>query len=92
MRTDLDLAAEMRLILRRDEDAMAKALFGGPTEGGEQLEPNASELYAEVAPAVILHRLAVGKSCGYEFLEHLVGDILLPLVQRRRRTTIPARQ
>jgi AcrR family transcriptional regulator len=86
MRTDPDLAAEMRLILRRDEDAMAKALFGRPAERSEQLEPNASELFAEVAPAVILHRLAVGQSCGNRFLEHLVDDILLPLVQRRPAT------
>ena len=32
MRTDPDLAAEMRLLLRRDEDAMATAFFGGPAE------------------------------------------------------------
>jgi AcrR family transcriptional regulator len=83
MRTDPDLAAEMRLILRRDEDAMAKALFGRPTERSEQLEPNASELFTEVAPAVILHRLLLGRPCGNRFLEHLVDDILLPLVQRR---------
>jgi AcrR family transcriptional regulator len=85
MRTDPDLAAQMRLILRRDEDAMARALFGRPAERSEQLEPNASELFAEVAPAVILHRLAVGQSCGGRFLEHLVDDILLPLLQRRPR-------
>jgi hypothetical protein len=40
----------------------------------------------EVAPAVILHRLAVGQFCGNRFLEHLVDDILLPLVQRRLAT------
>jgi len=86
MRTDPDLAAEMRLILRRDQDAMAKALFGRPAERSEQLEPNAPELFGEVAPAVILHRLAVGQSCGSRFLEHLVDDILLPLVHRRPAT------
>lgn len=92
MRTDPDLAAEMRLVLRRDEDAMAKALFGRPAERGEQLEPDASELVGEVAPAVILHRLAMGQSCGGRFLEHLVDDILLPLVERRPATEAPAQR
>jgi hypothetical protein len=90
MRTDPDLAAEMRLILRRDEDAMAEALFGRPAERSEQLEPNAAELFKAVAPAVILHRLLVGRPCGSRFLEHLVDDILLPLLQRRPAVECPS--
>jgi AcrR family transcriptional regulator len=90
MRADPDLAAEMRLILRRDEDAMAEALFGRPAERSEQLEPNAAELFKAVAPAVILHRLLVGRPCGSRFLEHLVDDILLPLLQRRPAVECPS--
>jgi hypothetical protein len=37
-----------------------------------------------VAPAVIVHRLIVaGETCDEPFVEHLVDDILLPLLRSR---------
>jgi len=80
MRSDPRLAAEMRRILRRDEAAMT----GNPLRAhGEQLAPQAAELFAEVAPAVIVHRIVVaGQTCDDRFVEHLVDDILLPLLRR----------
>lgn len=82
MRNDPDLAAEMRRILRRDEAAMTKQPFGGVQ--GERLVPAAAGLFAEIAPALVVHRLVVvGQPIDQSFVEHIVDDILLPLLQRR---------
>ncbi|MFG1642542.1 TetR/AcrR family transcriptional regulator [Amycolatopsis sp. NPDC049252] len=84
MRGDPDLATGMRRILRRDEAAMAGESFRGALEHDEELSPRAAELFAEIAPAVIVHRIVVaGKPCDDTFLDHLVDDILLPLIRRR---------
>lgn len=84
MRSDPDLAAGMRRILHRDEAAMAGESFRGALEHGEELAPRAAELFTEIAPAIIVHRLVVaGKPCDGAFLDHLVDDILLPLIRRR---------
>jgi AcrR family transcriptional regulator len=84
MRSDPELAAQMRRILRRNEAAMTDQPLRGAVEHGEQLVPRAAELFAEVAPAVIVHRIVVaGESCDERFVEHLVDDILLPLLRSR---------
>ena len=81
MRSDPGLAAEMRRILRRDEAAMTDQPLRRAIERGEHLAPHAAELFAEVAPAVIVHRIVVaGGTCDERFVEHLVDDILLPLL------------
>jgi AcrR family transcriptional regulator len=78
MRNDARLAQEMRRILRRDETAMADGLL---RQASEQLAPGAAWLFAEVAPAVIVHRIVVaGELCDAAFVAHLVDDILLPLL------------
>jgi AcrR family transcriptional regulator len=72
MRGDPGLAGEMRRILRRDAAAMTGRLPRLPFAG----------LFAEVAPAVIVHRVVfVGEPCDERFVEHLVDDILLPLLR-----------
>jgi AcrR family transcriptional regulator len=89
MRSDPHLAAEMRRILRRDEAAMTEQPFGGAQ--GEDLGPGAAALFAEIVPALIVHRLVfVGEPCDQDFIEHVVDDILRPLLQpsptRRRHS------
>ncbi|WP_051840846.1 TetR/AcrR family transcriptional regulator [Streptomyces sp. NRRL F-5126] len=82
MRGDPDLAAEMRRILRRDEAAMTEQPFGGVQD--EHLVPGAAGLFAEIVPALIVHRLVfVGEPCDQGFVEHIVDDIVLPLIRRR---------
>ncbi|GAA3524393.1 TetR/AcrR family transcriptional regulator [Amycolatopsis ultiminotia] len=82
MRSDPRLAEEMRRILRRDEVAMTEHPFGEAVGRGEQVAPHAAELFAELAPAVIVHRVVVaGGRCDERFVEHLVDDILLPLLR-----------
>lgn len=80
MRNDTQLAQAMRQILRRDETAMTDALGHHPAE---RLAPGAAALFAEVASAVIVHRVVVvGQPCDAAFLAHLVDDILLPFLRR----------
>lgn len=82
MRSDPDLAAGMRRILRRDEAAMTEQPFAAAR--AEHLVPEAAELFAEIAPALIVHRIVVvGQGCDRSFVEHAVDDILLPLLRRR---------
>jgi AcrR family transcriptional regulator len=82
MRSDARLAEEMRRILRRDEAAMTDAPLRKAVGHGERLTPRAAELFAEVAPAVIVHRIVIaGEPCDEPFIEHLVDDILLPLLR-----------
>ena len=82
MRSDPRLAEEMRRILRRDEAAMTDQPLHKAIGHGEHLAPGAAELFAEVAPAVIVHRVVVvGERCDERFVEHLVDDILLPLLR-----------
>lgn len=80
MRNDARLAQAMRRILRRDEAAMTDGLL---RQAAERLAPGAATLFAEVAPALIVHRIVVvGEPCDAAFVEHLVDDILLPLLRR----------
>ncbi len=84
MRSDPRLAEEMRRILRRDKAAMTEQPLRKAIRHGEQLAPQAAELFAEVVPAVIVHRIVfAGERCDERFVEHLVDDILLPLLRGR---------
>lgn len=83
MRGDPELAAALRRIRQRDKTAMTEQPFRAALEHGEHLAPGAAELFAEIAPAVIVLRLLTGEPCDQGFLEHLVDDILLPLLRRR---------
>ncbi|WP_433606175.1 TetR/AcrR family transcriptional regulator [Dactylosporangium sp. CA-139114] len=80
MRHDARLAEEMRRMLRRDESAMTDGLV---RHAAGHLAPGAATLVAEVAPALIVHRIVVaGEPCDAAFVAHLVDDILLPLLRR----------
>ncbi len=80
MRNDAQLAEAMRRILRRDETSMTDGLVH---RAAERLAPGAAPLFAEVAAAVIVHRIVVvGEPCDAAFVAHLVDDILLPLLRR----------
>jgi AcrR family transcriptional regulator len=82
MRSDPDLAARMRQTLRRDEAAMTE--WSALAAHAEHLVPDAADLVAEIVPALIVHRIVfVGESCDRGFAEHIVDDILLPLIWRR---------
>jgi AcrR family transcriptional regulator len=87
IRSDPRLAQEMRRILRRDAAAMTDRPFAAAIERGEHLAPRAAELFAEVAPGVILHRVVVvGEPCDPGFVEHIVDDVLLPVLRNTKGT------
>ncbi|MBO0768993.1 MAG: TetR/AcrR family transcriptional regulator [Solirubrobacterales bacterium] len=82
MRSDPELAAAMRTRLRRDQEAMAEATLSQAVEQGETLAPDAARLFSEIAPAMVVHRLIfVGEPYDPAFLEHMVDDVLLPLLR-----------
>lgn len=77
MRSDPALAAAMRRILGRDQAAMISDGFG-------RLMPDdrTAALLTEVTSALIVHRVVVvGEPCDRGFVEHLVDDVLSPLVR-----------
>ncbi|MEV7040719.1 TetR/AcrR family transcriptional regulator [Amycolatopsis sp. NPDC051061] len=81
MRGDPDLAAAMRRIAHRDQAAMTRQ----PLDDG-LLDPRGAALFAEIVPAMVVHRLViVGEPCDERFLEHLVDDILLRLLKEGSR-------
>lgn len=83
MRSDRDLATALRGKLHRDRTAMIGGVLEQATRRGEPLNPHAEALFSEIAPAVIVHRLLiVGEHCDGVFLEHLVDEVLLPLLHR----------
>ncbi len=59
MRSDPDLAAAMRGRLHRDEAAMLERSLRRAAKRGEALHPHADSLFAEIASAVIVHRLLI---------------------------------
>jgi hypothetical protein len=71
----------MRNILRRDEAKTTESLRRA-IEGDEFGRPDFSHLVTEIAPAVIVYRIVVaGEACDESFVEHLVDDILMPLLR-----------
>ncbi len=82
MRSDPELAAAMRDKLHRDESAMIERTLHRAARRGEPIASDSDELFAQIAPAVITHRLLIiGKPCDPPFLEHLVDRVLLPLLR-----------
>lgn len=82
MRSDPALATAMRDRLHRDQTAIIERSLLQAAQRREPLHPHAAALVAEIAPAVIVHRLLiVGEACDPPFLEHLVDDILVPLLR-----------
>ncbi len=85
MRSDPALATAMRHILDRDRSAMADPLFGWLTDDAQ-----VAELLAEVGTALVVHRVVVvGLPTDRPFLEHVVDDVLAPLLHRSTTSATP---
>ena len=84
MRSDPALAGAMRAILRRDQVSVTGgSVTDAITNGGESLHPDALSLFAEITTAMVVHRVViVGEPCDEAFLEHLVAEVLLPVLRR----------
>lgn len=83
MRHDVSLADSMRRTLERDSQELVERLCSEPLADHPSLSPSSAALVGEVATAMILRRLTVvGQPCDAPFLDHLVDDVLRPLVER----------
>ena len=84
MRSDPALATAMRAVLRRDQASLAGgAVAEAIAAGGEELRPGAASMFAEVATAMVVHRVVIaGAACDDAFLAHLVDEVLMPALHR----------
>lgn len=82
VRHDPDLAAAMRQVLHRDQAVLVDAVQARDAVVAG-LPPGAARLVAEVATALVVHRVVVVGAAGDEsFVRHVVDDVLLPLMNR----------
>jgi len=82
MRHDPDLATAMRQVLHRDQTVLVDGV-GARTAEADGLPPGAAQVVAEVATALVVHRVVVvGDVGGEPFVRHVVDDVLLPLLNR----------
>lgn len=81
VRTDPDLAEALRCEMFEEKVSLTAPLFARANRRGESVRPDANALLHEVAPPVVLHRLAVtGLPADDEFRTHLVDDVLIPIL------------
>jgi AcrR family transcriptional regulator len=80
-RSDPALAEAVQPVLRQDAATMSGPLERAVAHSGEHLQPDFSDVLAEVAPALLLHEiLLTGAAPQTTRLQHLVDRILLPLI------------
>jgi AcrR family transcriptional regulator len=80
-RGDPALAEALQPVLRQDAATMSRPLERAVAHSGEQLQPDFSDVLAELAPALLLHEiLLTGVAPRPSRIEHLVDRILLPLI------------
>jgi len=81
VRTDPDLAEALRCEMFEEKVSLTAPLFARATRRGESVRPDANALLHEVAPPVVLHRLAVtGLPADDKVRTHLVDDVLIPIL------------
>jgi AcrR family transcriptional regulator len=83
MRCDPELAAEMRA-LRSSKSPIAEAICVRAEQRGELLPGYPVDLIDEIVPGqLFMQSFARGGRLDAQFIEHLVDDIILPLLTRR---------
>jgi AcrR family transcriptional regulator len=90
MRADPELADAMRHILQRHRSALIASPIATVIASQSDAVTDGGRLFAEVATAMIVHRVVVdGAPCDDVFVGYLVDQVLLPLLrgpsQRRSR-------
>ncbi len=86
MRSDEELAAAVRKQVLEDKEGLAERLIARAESRGEYVRPNAAVLLHELLPALLFtHPLLHGALIDDSYLEHVVDDVLLPVL-----TTSPA--
>ena len=81
LQTEPEFAAEMRA-MRESKAAYAEAICSRALERGEIKPGFHAELVDEIVPAMMFMRaFALGEPLDAEFVDHLVDDIILPLLR-----------
>jgi AcrR family transcriptional regulator len=82
MHTDPELAAELRT-LRASKAPMAETICARALARGELRPGYRADLIDEIVPGqLFMHSFALGGPLDSAFIDHLVDDIILPLLQR----------
>jgi AcrR family transcriptional regulator len=82
MHNDPELAAELRT-LRSSKAPTAGTICSRALARGELRPGYSAELIDEIVPGqLFMHRFALGGELDAAFIDHLVDDIILPLLQR----------
>jgi hypothetical protein len=82
MHTDPELAAEVRT-LRASKAPMAETICARALARGELRPGYRADLIDEIVPGqLFMHSFARGGPLDAAFIDHLVDDIILPLLQR----------
>jgi AcrR family transcriptional regulator len=91
MRSDPVLAQAMRRVLERDQLALSVSPAATAIAAGLPSILD-GRLFAEVATAMVVHRVVVvGATCDEEFVEHVVDTVLLPLLSTPKPATPSAK-
>lgn len=94
MRTDPDLAEAIREQMFADKLCMTTPMFDRAAARGEALRSDGAQLFLEIAPPMIIHRLMIASEpIDNTFVEHVVDDVLLPVFTHhapQNRKEIPA--
>jgi AcrR family transcriptional regulator len=84
MRSDDELAAAVRQQVLEDKEGLAERLIAQAEARGEYVRPNAAVLLHELLPALLFtHPLLHGAPIDPPYLEHVVDDVLLPVLTQR---------
>ena len=88
MRRDPELAEALRCDLFAEKHSLTEGIFTRAEHRGDAVTANANALFHEVAPAVLMHRLAaLDLPLDAAFFTHLVDDVLLPILTSHTPST-----
>ncbi|WP_241251770.1 TetR/AcrR family transcriptional regulator [Candidatus Protofrankia californiensis] len=81
MRESVALAAALRVQMIEDRRDIAALIVQRAFDRGEPCSPTAADVFNELVPAMVFSRLLVtGEALDDAFIQHMVDDILLPLM------------
>ncbi|SBW28167.1 hypothetical protein FDG2_5555 [Candidatus Protofrankia californiensis] len=81
MRESVALAAALRIQMIEDGRGIAALIVQRAFDRGEPCSPTAADVFNELVPAMVFSRLLItGEALDDAFIQHMVDDILLPLM------------
>ncbi len=85
MRESPDLAATLRVQMIEEKRWIGDLIVQRAMDRDELRSPAAAEVFRELAPALLFSRLLItGEPLDSAFIEHMIDDVLLPLMTSAR--------